>query len=136
MIKPSGNFVITIAVYLCVLAAGCVLGYTLSKQHYTTQIAELERDYAQGNVALQAAYAEALQQAQTEKQKWFNFAQKQGVQLAQTAQELDDTREQVKKDITHAIEQDQLANHRDDGECFGDHGLRLYNRALYGSETD
>ena len=135
MIKP---YVYTAAVVLGagLLAGVYTAGYLKAKSVYTAEIAALERDYAQGNAAAQAAYAEALQQAQTEKQKWFDFAQRQGVQLAQTARELDDTREQIKKDINHAIEQDKSASDRDDAECFGTHGLRLYNRALYGDKTD
>ena len=146
MIKPA-VYAAAIALGTGLLAASYTSRYLNAKRIYAAEITALERDYAQGNAAAQTAYAEALAEAQTEKAKWFDHAQRQGIQLAQTARALDSAREQIKKDINHAIEQDRAAdgntaalsnpaNHRTDVLCFGDHGLRLYRRAFGYSETD
>ena len=70
-----------------------------------------------------------LQNAQADKQKWYDFAQRQSSQLAQATQTLDAQAALLQKDIPHAIAQDAASG----GHChsgLGADSLRLYRRAL------
>ena len=70
-----------------------------------------------------------LQNAQADKQKWYDFAQHQSSKLAQANQQLTAQSELLKQEISNAIKNDDS-----NGVCFsglGNDSLRIYQQALY-----
>ena len=70
-----------------------------------------------------------LQNAQANKQKWYDFAQLQSSNLAQANQQLTAQSELLKQEISNAIKNDDS-----NGVCFsglGNDSLRIYQQALY-----
>ena len=70
-----------------------------------------------------------LQNAQADKQKWYDFAQHQSSKLAMANQQLTAQAELLKQEISNAIKNDDS-----NGVCFsglGHDSLRIYQQALY-----
>ena len=107
-------------------------GYGHAKRAGEAQIAAIRQQAAADALAAEQHYSTKLAEAAVEKQKWYDFAQRQSSRLAQATQELDAQAALLKKEIPDAIAQD-TANAASSGHChsgLGAHSLRLYNRAL------
>lgn len=104
------------------------LGFGMAKSLYQNKINVLEMEYAKQNAQREQQYVHELQAMLAEKQKWQDFAQQQGVQLAQAQQKLDIQAAQIHKDNHDAIQKDNSGNQHFNG--IGTYSLRQYNRAF------
>lgn len=122
------RYAVYFAPFLSLIACAWGSGYLSAKRHYVAQISSLHHEYTQKQLAAEQQARQQLQAALVEQQKWQDFAQKQGAELAHITQQLDKQAAQHQKEITHAIEQDKHA-----GDCIaglGASSLHLYNRAF------
>ncbi|MDO4434730.1 MAG: hypothetical protein Q4B82_09165 [Alysiella sp.] len=116
------------AVYVSCGIAIFTMGYRTATNRLQTEMGYLKTQYANEAAEREKRHAQSLQAALNEAQKWQDFAQKQGVQLAQAQQKLDAQTAQINKEISHVIQKDNSNGITFNG--LGDDSLRLYRQAL------
>ena len=115
-----------------VVALGTVMygsGYRHAKAKYQAEKAQLVADYQTAALQAEQAYSAKLAEAAAEKQRWFDHAQAQSIQLADAARQLAARQGYLKQEIPHAIKRDAASG----VACrpgLGPDGLRLYRQAL------
>lgn len=117
-----------------VLLIGAVLavyysGYGYAKRQAALEQAALVARYQTEALKAEQAYSAQLAEAAAEKQRWFDYSQRQSRQLAEAARQLDARQGYLKQEIPHALKRDEAG----DGACrpgLGADGLRLYRQAL------
>lgn len=95
----------------------------------------LQKEWDSQIQTAQQQYIQKLQEAQTEKDKWYAFAQKQSTDLAKANQALDTAQGLLRKDISNAIKNDEKSG----SACYSGLGvdsLRLYNKAFGYPDSD
>ncbi|MDO4434588.1 MAG: hypothetical protein Q4B82_08430 [Alysiella sp.] len=103
-------------------------GYRVAAYRYQAETGYLKTQYANEAAERERQHTQSLQAALNDVQKWQDFAQKQGVQLAQAQQKLDAQTAQINKEISHVIQKDNSNGITFNG--LGDDSLRLYRQAL------
>lgn len=126
MSKYAGQIVVIC--WLVTLICGWALGYRTAHSVYQAEIGRLKAEYAQQTAQSERQYAVQLQAALNEQQKWQQYAQQQGVALAQAQQQLDIQAARRQKAIPHVIQQDKASG--TDFNGIGTHSLHEYNRAF------
>ena len=89
---------------------------------------QLQLKWHEQNQDSQRIAFQQLQNAQADKQKWYDFAQHQSSNLALANQQLTAQAELLKQEITNAIQNDNS-----NGVCFsglGNDSLHIYQKAL------
>ena len=109
-------------------AAVYAAGYHKAADKYQTEKAQLVADYQTAALQAEQAYSAKLAQAAAEKQRWFDYAQTQSVQLADAARQLDARQGYLKQEIPHAVQRDQNRSACRPG--LGADSLHLYRQAL------
>ncbi len=79
-------------------------------------------------------YQQKLAQVNSEKQQWFELANKQSLELANSNIKLNALKEQLRKDISNAVQKDK--DYSNDCHLLGTNSLHIYNRALGYSDSD
>lgn len=117
-------------VWLAVLLAAVayVAGYRQRDTAAAAEMAALTADWQQQQLAAERAYSAKLGEAMAETKRWHDYAQRQSVQLAQAYQRLDGRKNQIKQEISDAVQNDAQNSACAGG--LGPDGLRLYQRAL------
>lgn len=112
------------------LLTAAVLALYFSGHHDASLKAKQERaeiiaTYQASALAAEQLYAEKLKAANEEKQRWFDFAQQQSLDLAAAYQQIDRQAVQLEKQIDETVQKD---GSRFNG--IGADSVQLYNRAL------
>lgn len=123
-IKPLARVLLVAAAVLAVYFGGRLDGQRLAAAEAEKQMAVMRA----AALAAEQDYAAKLADAATEKQKWYDFAQRQSVDLAAALQQLDAATAEIKKEIPNAIKQDNAGAVPYGG--LGDNSLRLYRKSL------
>ncbi|STZ75549.1 phage associated protein [Bergeriella denitrificans] len=123
-IKPLARVLLVAAAVLAVYFGGRHDGQRLAAAEAEKQMAVMHA----AALAVEQDYAAKLADAAAEKQKWYDFAQKQSVDLAAALQQLDAAEAANKKEIPNAIKQDNAGAVPYGG--LGDNSLRLYRKSL------
>lgn len=127
-INPVWRTAAAVGLLLAAVAAVYALGYRHAAHTAAAQRTELQAQWQAQALAAEREYSAALAQAAAEKQRWYDYAQHQSVQLADAVRQLDARPRQLKQEIPHALKRDQ--NHDACRPGLGSDGLRLYRHAL------
>lgn len=103
------------------------LGYDSGKQEQLIAQQELALEYQIKAADSERIYSDLLLKYQAQAKQNESFNQSQSVSLAKSNQEQAQRAAQIRKEVTHAVNQDVV------GSCvggLGSSGLRLYKRAL------
>lgn len=128
MIWSKYRYLLYLIGFLAFSGAVWTSAYRVASYRYQAEIGYLKTEYAKQAAERERQHAQSLQAALYEAQKWQDFAQRQGVQLAQAQQKLDAQAAQMAKENHHAIQQDKASG--TDFNGIGTHSLRQYRRAL------
>lgn len=120
-LRPLAVVIAALALYL----AGYGDGSRTAQRAADKEKAEIIGIYQGAALMAEQQYAQKLVEAAAEKQKWFDFAQRQSEQLAEASRLIDSQAERLQEQIPDVVKQD--GNHFNG---LGADSLRHYKRSL------
>ena len=119
---------IQIVCFVLLAAISWTLGYGMARSVYQTKISSLKAEHIIQAAQREQQHVAQIQAALSEQQKWQQFAQQQGLALAQAQQQLDIQAARQQKAIPHALQKDRTNGTVYNG--IGTRSLQEYNRAF------
>lgn len=116
------------ACWVLLMLISWTLGYGMARSVYQNKISSLKTEYAEQTAQREQQHATQVQAALNERQKWQDFAQRQGVQLAHAQQKLDIQAAQQQKEIKNVIQKDNSGSVTFNG--LGNDSLQHYKKSF------